>query len=166
MRGVAPPQPATARTEIVIDEPEVVRAHVTGAPAQGLPPLPVALERTSPAFQRAFAEAQPLIAAPPPAAAPEDAAAYRAWLDTEFKPWLAARGAAVAHANAALGEVANGPAVDERVVGGALVGLMDAHVHDQLLAVPAPPSCAPTKSCCASIRTRSTAPPPAGSSKR
>src|SRR3954466_9952361 len=41
-----------ARTEIVVDEAEVVRVQAPGARGDRLPPLPRALDAMSPAFQR------------------------------------------------------------------------------------------------------------------
>jgi hypothetical protein len=127
-----------ARTEIVVDEAEVVRVQAPGARGDRLPPLPRALDAMSPAFQRGYALAEPLLEAPPASAPPDAADAYRAWVESAFKPWLNARASAVQDAFAALAEVLGGPA-DEHVVAAALVGSIAARVHAQLVAVPAPP---------------------------
>jgi hypothetical protein len=134
-----PPPPATpATSEIVVDEAVVVHADAPGVREAGLPPLPLSLPAATPAFQRGFALARPLLDAPGPAPAPDDAAAYSTWLSGEFQPWLAARQQAVQEATGALGASAQG-VFAERVVGAALVGLIDARVLSQLLAVPPPP---------------------------
>ena len=130
--------PASARTEIVVDEATVVRADAPSLPPFGLPPLPTPLPETSMVFQHGLTLAQALLEAPAPSAAPDDSAGYATWLDSDFKPWMQARAEAVAESNAALGASANG-SLAERVVGAAVTGMVDARTHDQLLAVPAPP---------------------------
>jgi hypothetical protein len=121
-----------------VDEAQVVRVQAPGARGDRLPELPRPIAATSPEFQRGYSLAQPLLEAPPPAAPPEDATAYRAWLESDFKPWLAARAAAVQEAFTALGTSVNGPA-DEHVVAAAVIGSIAGRVHAQVLAVPAPP---------------------------
>ncbi len=68
-----------------------------------------------------------------------DQASYDTWLQDTLAPWLQARGDAVQAALRPLGQI-DAVAPAERVPAAALVGLLYLRAHEQLLAVPAPPS--------------------------
>ncbi|MFI5308711.1 MAG: hypothetical protein ACHQ53_15245, partial [Polyangiales bacterium] len=137
--AAAPPHTATPSRELVVDDGTVVTGR---APRSGddLPLLPRALAETSPAFQKGYAAAEPLLRTPGPVSpADDDQATYDAWLTSTLMPWLDARGHEVESALRPLSEVTQGPP-NERVVAAALAGLIYVRVHDQLLQVPAPPA--------------------------
>jgi hypothetical protein len=136
--GASQPTATTpARRELVVDEAMVVSARRPLREGE-LPPLPQALDHTSAAFQRGHALAHELLQAPAPSTPPAlDDAGYAAWSERDFQTWLSARVAAAQAATDALGAVRDRPA-SEHVPAAALLGLVFARTHAQLLAVPPP----------------------------
>lgn len=135
-RVQAPP----TRSEIVVDEATVVTVAAPGARVDGsLPPLPQAWATTSPAFRQGLGLAETVLNAPGPTPPPDDSQpTYDAWLGAELEPWLEARGKAVQDALKPLSELAPS-SPSEQVIAAALVGMLYARTHEQLLAVPPPP---------------------------
>ena len=138
--GGSQAKPTTpAPRELVVDEPTVISAQRPLREGE-LPPLPQALAQTSAAFQHGHMLASALLAAEGPGAPNAlDDATYDAWSAHEFQAWLSARVQAAQAATDALGAVRDGPA-SEHVPAAALLGLVFARTHQQLLAVPAPAS--------------------------
>ncbi len=139
--AAATPRPAgpPARSEIVVEEATVVQARAPGE-RDGLPPLPRPLSASSQGFAQGYRLARPLLRAAGPAAPPEaDQAGYDTWLRATLAPWLQARGDAVQAALRPLAQI-DAAAPAERVPAAALVGLLYLRAHQQLLAVPPPPS--------------------------
>jgi hypothetical protein len=141
--AAAPPRAQTAppqQREIVVDEAAVVSVPSHGARVDGpLPLLPRPLQATSPGFQQGFEQAQNALAAPSPAAPPDESQeSYDAWITAVLQPWLEARGKTVQAALQSLA-TADQTSASEQVVAAALVGMLYARTEQQLLAV-APPS--------------------------
>jgi len=136
--SAAPQGGTTPKTELVIDEGTLVQGRSPRSEG-GLPLLPQTLSETSVAFQSGYAAAEPLLRAAGPTNPPDDQAGYDAWITATLMPWLDGRGREVEAALRPLGAVTQGPP-PERVVAAALVGLLYARMHDQLVAVPPPPS--------------------------
>lgn len=138
--GASQAKPTTPQArEVVVEEPTVITASRPLREGE-LPPLPQELPHTSSAFQRGHALATALLAAPGPGVPSAlDDASYGAWSAHEFQAWLTTRVQEAQAATDALGAVRDGPA-SEHVPAAALLGLVFARTHEQLLAVPAPAS--------------------------
>src|SRR5262249_48935557 len=93
----------------------------------------------SPDLARALELGHALLAAPALGAAPDAQAAYDTWLTNELKPWFERRGQAIADMLAPLAQLPPDDAT-EQVVATALVGVVYAATHDQMLAVAPPPA--------------------------
>jgi hypothetical protein len=131
---------------IVFTKGDVVTATANRAEKEGrkigswqLPPLPVRLEETSKTFQQGFQEAMAVIARTGPEA-PADASPeqFDAWVKSGFQAWLRENLIAVKKCKELLAQVAKGP-VDESIVAGALVGLIEEHFNKIFDETPIPP---------------------------
>jgi hypothetical protein len=142
----ATPPRASTRQELVIDEATVVRVPRRSAGSAGtaqLPALPEPIAGASPSFQRGVAHAHQLLRAAGPSAPPEqdDEVAAKAWLDTQFRPWLEQRLSAtdaLVEFFAGISPAGAPGSASEHVVAAALLGLVYGNVYDQLTAIPAP----------------------------